>query len=372
MNDLTHTIGLMRSELRDVRSVVNRVDHKTARLAAANSTAVRDGCLTARMAACALISRVTKRSAAAVAAQTWPYDHELKAATGPARTDTAGWSAELIGVMVADIADRMLPESVFSQLRAMGLQYTFTGNSVTRVPSVQPVPSGNFIAEGAPIGVGALLINSTNLPPKKAASIVAITKETLQGSAASVETSLETIMREDLSIALDNILLDNVAGDAIRPPGLRAGVAGLVPSAAGTGNTFDRAVADVEALLDAIRPAIKPALIAATPQSVALGNLLLPTPTIRAPFLPNRMVIAIDCAAFASILGTIDLSSTEESLIHLSDTPAQIGVAGSPNAVSAPATSLFQTATLALRSILDVNWGLRRTGSVAWMSSINW
>ncbi|PSO30117.1 phage major capsid protein [Bradyrhizobium sp. MOS002] len=372
MNDLTHTLGLMRSELRDVRSVVNRVDHKTARLAAANSTSIRNGCLTARTAACALISRVTKRSAAAVAQQLWPYDLELKAATGPARTDTAGWSAELIGVMVADIADRMLPQSVFSQLRAMGLQYTFSGNSVTRVPSVQPVPSGNFVAEGAAVGVGALLINSTNLPPRKAASIVALTKETLQGSAASVETSLETILREDLTLAVDNILLDNVAGDAIRPPGLRAGIAGLTPTAAGTGNTFDRAVADVEALLNAIKPAIKPALIVATPQSVTLGNMLLPTPAIRAPFLPNRTVIAIDCAAFASIVGTIDLSSTEEALIHMSDTPAQIGVAGSPNAISAPAQSLFQTATLALRSLLDINRNLRRTGSVAWMTGVNW
>ena len=40
----------------------------------------------------------------------WPYDLELRAATGPAMTGIAGWAAELIGVMVADIADRMLPE----------------------------------------------------------------------------------------------------------------------------------------------------------------------------------------------------------------------------------------------------------------------
>ena len=79
----------MRPELRDVRSVVNRVDHKTARLAAVNNTAIRDGSLVVRTAACALISRVSKRSVAAVAAQTWPYDLELKATVAPARTDKA-------------------------------------------------------------------------------------------------------------------------------------------------------------------------------------------------------------------------------------------------------------------------------------------
>ena len=162
----------------------------------------------------------------------------------------------------------------------------------------------------------------------------AITNETLQGSPATIETSLTAIMSEDLTLAIDNLLLDDVAADLIRPPGLRDGVAGLTPSAA-RHRQPDRAVADIEALLDAIKPAIRPALIVATPQSVTLGNMLLPTPAIRAPFLPNRMVIAIDCAAFASILGTIDLSSTEEALVHMSDTPAQIGVAGSPNAVSA-------------------------------------
>jgi Phage capsid family len=67
--------------------------------------------------------------------------------------------------------------------------------------------------------VGALLISGINLQAKKAASITAATREVLKGSAANVQTSLQQMLSEDLSLAVDNILLDAVAANAIRPAG---------------------------------------------------------------------------------------------------------------------------------------------------------
>ena len=72
----------------------------------------RNGSLVTRLAACRLLAITDKRNPAAVAAQHWPHDTELRAAVGPARTDTAGWAAELVAVMIADITGSLLGPSV--------------------------------------------------------------------------------------------------------------------------------------------------------------------------------------------------------------------------------------------------------------------
>jgi hypothetical protein len=50
--------------------------------------------------------------------------------------------------------------------------------------------------------------------------------------------------------------------------------------------------------------------------------------------------------------------------------PQQIGTA--PNVVAAPARSLWQTDSIAIRCILDAAWALRSTGAVAWVQSATW
>lgn len=169
MNDLSNDIGLLRREVRDARAIASNVDHKLTRLIEGGCGARRDGSLVVRRAACQLIARAEGRSAAAVAAQYWPHDIKLRSAVAPAQTTVSGWAQELVSVVTAEIADRMLPASVFSQLRQQGLSYEYTG-AITKVPSVQPVPSGSFIGQGAPIGVGALFVQAQTLAPKKCGS----------------------------------------------------------------------------------------------------------------------------------------------------------------------------------------------------------
>jgi hypothetical protein len=331
--------------------------------------------LIVRIAASQLIGRAERRAPAAVAAQLWPHDTQLRSAIAPAMTGVAGWASELVNVMVTDIADRLLAPSVFSQLRGYGLAYTFTGDSVTKVPSVAPVASGSFVGEGQPIRAGALLITLLTLGPKKCGSIVAVTRELLKCSAASVEAGLEAILAEDLSLTVDNILLDAIAADADRPAGLRNGVAGLTPTASGT--PAEKMAADVKQLLGAVAPALRPVLIASNVQAAAVSTLLLSMPVIPAPYLAAGTAIMVDAAAFASIVGTIEILASEEAVIHEENTAplALIGGTAQPpvlGSIAAPSRSLYQTASLALRSILDINWALRRTGSVAWLTGAGW
>jgi hypothetical protein len=375
MDDIQSTLGLLRREVRDARAIASNVDRKLTRLIE-NGDGSRDGSLVVRLAACRVLARTERTTPAAIAADRWPHDIQLKTATGPALSSQSGWASELIATVIVDIADRLLAPSVFSQLRDRGLALDFIDGAVTRVPGVQPVASGSFVAEGAAINVGALLITAASLPAKKAASIIAVTKELLRGSAASVEASLQAIMSEDLSLAIDAILLDATAADAIRPAGLRAGVSGLTPSA--TGTPTEKMMADVKALLNGIAPSIRPTLIAGTTPSASLSILgpQLGVPVIPAPQLTGGTVIMLDAAAFASIVGTIEINTTEEAVIHMSDAalPLVGGTVQPPviGSVAAPQQSLFQTASVGMRSILNINWTLRRSGAVAWMTGVGW
>ncbi|MBR0823750.1 phage major capsid protein [Bradyrhizobium liaoningense] len=371
MSALTDPYELKRA-ISDVQSKISRLDHRLQH--AASGAPGDDRSLITRIAACLLLGRSQKRSAGALAAQLWPHDLELKAAVSPAMTSVSGWAGELVGSLVQDLASRMLPSSCFSQLRTTGLSYDLTEGGVVKVPSHLSAPSGSFVGEGQPIPVASLLISSLTLLPKKVASITSATRETLSGSAASVETSLQAILTEDMTLALDTVLLDATAADAIRPAGLRYGAAGLTPAAVGSGNTIDRCLTDLRTLVAAIAPALRPVLIVAPAQAVA-GSLLADSMSavIVAPFLTTGTVICVDAASFASVLGPPDLLSSEESVIHEVDAATQpIGSVGSPAVVAAPSRSLFQTAAIGLRVLIDANWALRRTNSVAWMSSVSW
>jgi HK97 family phage major capsid protein len=120
------------------------------------------------------------------------------------------------------------------QLRNRGLAYSFADGGVAKVPAHTATASGAFVGEAGAIPVASLLLTSISLPLRKAAAITTFTKELTAGSAVNVEATLKTLIAEDVGLLIDTVLLDNVAGDSIRPAGLRNGVAGLTPSAATT------------------------------------------------------------------------------------------------------------------------------------------
>jgi hypothetical protein len=65
------------------------------------------------------------------------------------------------------------------------------------------VDAGAFILEANPIPVGALLLSSFMLKPKKAAGIVAVTRELLAGSPMIIELSLRTLLAQDIGLLID-------------------------------------------------------------------------------------------------------------------------------------------------------------------------
>ena len=90
------------------------------------------------------------------------------------------------------------------------------------------------------------------------------------------------------------------------------------------------------------------------------------------------MLIMLDAADFASVTGdSPEFDVSEVATIHEEDTtplPIVGGTVQPPatTSLAAPVRSLWQTASIGVGMLLDMNWAMRRTGMVSWMTGVTW
>ena len=97
-------------------------------------------------------------------------------------------------------------------------------------------------------------------------------------------------------------------------------------------------------------------------------------PLITSGTVPLGVVICLDAADYVSVNGDSPrFEISDQATLHMEDTnPQQLAAAGTAPVVAAPAQSMFQTDSLALRLILPMNWAMRRQGVVAWVAGVTW
>lgn len=342
------------------------------------------------------IARMQGRNIDDVLRERYPGDEGtgvvLRAAVAPAQTTVAGWAAELVNTAIADFLNQLSIVSIYPRLAAKGPRFTFGQNGVIRVPGRSSTPkiNGSFVGEGQPIPVRKLGLSAITLTPKKMAVISEFTREMGLHSTPSIQGVIRQAINEDTAEAIDTVLIDTVAADTIRPAGLRNGISGGTPSAATT--RIDKIIADISALMAPIiaaRGGRDLVLLCNPAQQLAMSWAVTPNgqfiftdgelgsrglTVIASTTVPATMLIMIDAADFASVTGdTPEFDVSDVATIHEEDTtPLPIGTAGSPAVVAAPVRSLWQTASIGIRMLLDMNWSMRRTGMVTWVTGVTW
>jgi HK97 family phage major capsid protein len=319
-----------------------------------------------------------------------------KAATAPAMTTVAGWAQELAQTVYTGFMPLLMPQSVMPRLSTYGMSLSFgmAGRIVIPTRARTPTVAGSFVGEGLPIPVRQGLFTSQTLTPKKMAVLTTYTREMSEHSIPAIQALLTDAIREDTAVSLDSILLDANPATAVRPPGILNGVSGLTPTA---GGGFTAAIGDIKQLTNAILTGTlgnlrNPVWIMNPTQVNSLGLIAAPGaglfpfreevaagtlggwPIISSGTVPVATVIAIDAADFVSVGGDAPrFEISDEATIHMEDTtPLDIGTPGTPPVVAAPVKSMFQTNSIALRLLLDINWTVRRAGVVAWVASVTW
>jgi len=343
------------------------------------------------------IAKMQGKQLADVLRERYPGDEGtdivLRAAVAPAQTTVAGWAAELVGTAIADFLNQLPIMAIYPRLAAKGPRFTFGRNGVIKVPGRSATPSinGSFVGEGQPIPVRKLGLSAITLTPKKMGVISEFTREMGLHSTPSIEGVVRQAINDDTAVAIDTVLIDATAADTIRPAGLRNGVSGLTPSAATT--RIDKIIADISALMAPIvaaRGGRDLVLLCNPAQKLAMSWAVTPNgqfvfsdqgelasrgiTVISSTTVPATMLIMIDAADFASVTGDApEFDVSDVATIHEEDTtPLPIGTVGSPATVAAPTRSLWQTASIGIRMLLDMNWSMRRTGMVTWMTGVTW
>jgi len=288
-----------------------------------------------------------------------------------------------------------LPGGIYGPLAPYGFRATLGRFSQISMPSrvATPTVAGSFVQEGAPIPVRQAAFTPITLGLKKMAVIVSYTREIAEHSTPQIEAILRQLIQDDTQVSVDSVLIDNIISSAIRPAGLRYNVSATTATA---GGGFAALVGDIKALTAVLATAnafVKPVWIMHPVQknSIALtqgtaatdfpfrseigNNTLMGYPVIVSSTVTAGMVILLNADDFMSVTGDdprFDVS--DQATLHFEDTtPLQLvtGAQGS-GVVASPSRSMFQTDSLALRMILPMNWGLRRTGTVAWTQSVTW
>jgi hypothetical protein len=293
----------------------------------------------------------------------------IRAASTLALPTTSGWAGELAPISSALLA-ALVPVSAGAALLQRGLQINFGRDAQVRLPTVAPGTCG-FVSAGSPIPVQKFATTGPTISPHKMACIVELTTEMI--SSSSAESLVRAALVESVGKGLDTVLFDATAGDDVRPPGLRNGIAGLTPAAAGVKQ--QALEDDVVALGSAVATVASGPVtyVAAVPQAIAIlvrtmgtfRDVVLPSAA-----LPTGMVICVADSALAASIGSepqIDASRQVE--LHRETSPQPI-VSGGVTAT--PIGSTYQVDSVALRLRWNVSWQLRNSGAVAWMQSVNW
>jgi HK97 family phage major capsid protein len=321
----------------------------------------------------------------------------LKAAVNPAQTTVAGWAQELIQTANQGFLDRLLPSSIYPTLSGRGSKYTFSNSAgIIKIPTrtTTQTLAGAWVAEAAPKPVKRLSFSSITLNPYKLAVISTFSEEMAAYSTPAIEGIIREAMGNDTGVALDTYIIDAVAASAgVRPAGLLNGVTPITASVLTTAT--DKMIADLKALVGALVAAgstgdnivilVNPAqAISMNFAMTTTGDFLFDGPAgagarfgvtiLASSTVAAGRVIAIDCNELATATGdTPRFAISNEATLHEEDTtPLAIGTTGSPATVAAPARSLFQTDSIAIRLTLYVSWAMRRTGFVQTIAAVTW
>lgn len=302
-------------------------------------------------------------------------------------TGTAGWASELVQTGYYGFLQALTGYSIFPRLLGSGLSLMFDQYGSISLPRrTAGGAGGGFVAEGSPIRVGRITTAAATLTPKKMGVIVPFTKELAKRSTPAIEGIVRQAILEDTAASLDPILLDATASSAARPAGLLNGA-----SAVGTGY----AGGDYQAVREDMKQLLAPFFAAdASDNIVVLMNpaqglnlSLMEGPIgdpnwiqrirdrvtfIESTHVTSGRLIAMRVSDFVGAGGNPEFDVSEQATIHMEDTTPLEIVSGTGPTTADPVRSLWQTASVGVRMLLDVSWTMRRTGMVQWVDGTSW
>lgn len=278
--------------------------------------------------------------------ETW--DLRQKAAVLPGTSTDSAWAAPLVAI-------QPMQDAFVAFVRSKSVLGNLPG--LRRIPFETPVPTQTseaafkWVAQNSPKPLSSLgFSNSIRLGPTKGAAIVAVTLELVKLAVDAMPGAL----RDDLAAGISKWTDRNLLDPAV------AAVAGQQPASITNGvvptTSTSNLAADVDSLLDALltaRPNAKPVIIANGKNARKIG-LMNNGAGVGADVLISEgaltNVIAVDPTAIFCADNGIEISTSREASLNMSDTP------DNPATASTVIVSLWQHDMIGYRTERMVNW----------------
>lgn len=302
-------------------------------------------------------------------------------------TGVAGWASELVQTAYFGFLEALMGRSVFPDLLGRGMSLMFDRYGTITMPSrTAGGAGGGFVGEGSPIRVGRITTAAASLVPKKMGVIVPFSKELAKRSTPSIEAIVRDAILEDTAAVLDPLLLDATAVSAVRPAGLLNGISATASGYAG--GDYQAVREDFKALLAPFFAANASDNIVVIMNPAQGLNLALMEGPVGDPNWLQRIrdrvtfiesthatanrLIAMRASDFVGAGGDPEFDVSEQATIHMEDTTPLEVVSGTGPTTADPVRSLWQTASVGVRMLMDVSWTMRRTGVVRWIDTTTW
>lgn len=249
----------------------------------------------------------------------------------------------------------------------------------TKMLKIVSGATGYWTGESKPTPLSKQVLDGSTINPLKVNCIICCTDEAIQVAGEVTESGLQADMERAVVDALDTALLDATNAGVVdeRPASITYGAPNISASA--------DAAADVTDLINLFDGDLGAAYFVTDSKTAtnmamlrnASGALVFPDVGARGgsvigiPLLISRaspvdssggQLALIDPTGIAYAADPISVEKAQHATLAMSDTPES-----EPEQVS-----LWQTGTVAFRSILTANWEVQRAGGVAFLSGAGW
>jgi HK97 family phage major capsid protein len=328
----------------------------------------------------------------------------IKTAVAGATTGASGWASQLVRQTWGEFIDLVRDLSVYPRIPGSRLEFDGFGTLNLPRQDGRGGLAGGFVTEGSPIPVKKGTVANVAMTPFKMGVISVFTKELMRRSNPAIEALIRDQMLGDTAETLDTLFLDATARSG-RPAGMQdttevgAGNIDAITNAAtgAGGSTAAEILLDTNALLGrvyAVRLGMGGVWVMNPLQRLGLESKQDATtgefvfrdeiqagrfrgyPILESANVTSGVTLFVGgpgALAFASEIAP-SFETSDQTVLHMEDTtPLQIGTAASPNTVAAPAQSMFQTDSMAIKMTIGLDWRIKRqagvqvlTGTTGW------
>lgn len=316
--------------------------------------------------------RDADKIAPALVREMWPGDRAAlalieRASVEPGSMTTTGWGEEIAPAIVGRFIEWLAPSSAIAALIPLGVPVTLAAEQSVTLSTRTTAPAAAAWVEelaGIPVRAGAFSAVTVG-PVRKLGVIVPFSRELARR--ADAFATFAAMLRYEAAVSIDAAYFSATAASAAAHAGLLSGVSATTPA----GDMSD----DLEALARAVGAAGSGDVAFIAGPGLA-ASIRTRRPDLRAPVLASLAVaedrvIAVDPSALVHAIGRdVDISAGEEMLIHMSTVPLEI--VNDSGTTADPVRSMFQTATLAMRMLIDIAFAKQRSGAVAYSDAVSW